>query len=201
MLSLTSEIRTPLHAIGPGPKLAALAIASVAIFSIASPALMLLPVAVSAALYLSCGRRFARAGLRSLRPLWPFLLLLGLWHGLTQDWANGATLAGRLLSTVALANLVTMTTRLEDMIALCTRALAPLRVLGLKPGRIAFAIGLVLRLTPTLLDRGRQLGLAWRARARRRRPGWQIVLPLCLTALDDADHIADAVKARGGIPD
>ncbi|WP_172332003.1 energy-coupling factor transporter transmembrane component T [Mangrovicoccus sp. HB161399] len=201
MLSLTSEIPTPFHRVPAGAKLALLAAASVAIFAIPSPALMALPVILAALLYLACGLRFARQGLRALRPLWPFLLLLTVWHGFTQDWGNGMLLGGRLLSTVALANLVTMTTRLEAMIAVMARLLAPLRVFGVKPGRIAFAIGLVLRLTPTLLDRGRQLGLAWRARARRRRPGWQIVLPLCLTALDDADHIADAVKARGGIPD
>ncbi len=201
MLSLTSEIPTPFHGVPAGAKLALLAAASVAIFAIPSPALMALPVAMAAALYLACGLHFARQGLRALRPLWPFLALLTLWHGVTQDWSGGLLLGGRLLSTVALANLVTMTTRLEAMIAVMARILAPLRLLGVKPGRIAFAIGLVLRLTPTLLDRGRQLGLAWRARARGRRPGWQIVLPLCLTALDDADHMADAVKARGGIPD
>ncbi|WP_108262916.1 energy-coupling factor transporter transmembrane component T [Mangrovicoccus ximenensis] len=201
MLSLTSETPTPFHRIPAGAKLGALALASAAIFQIPSPALMALPVAVAAALYLSCGLRFARQGLRALRPLWPFLALLTLWHGITQDWANGAMLGGRLLATVALANLVTMTTRLEAMIAVMAKLLAPLRLIGAKPGRIAFAIGLVLRLTPAMLERGRQLGLAWRARARRRRPGWQIVLPLFLTALDDADHIADAVKARGGIPD
>ncbi|MBE3637983.1 energy-coupling factor transporter transmembrane component T family protein [Mangrovicoccus algicola] len=201
MLSLTSEIRTPFHAVPAGAKLAALAVLSVATFSISAPALMLLPLTGTALLYLCGGLRFARAGLRALRPLWPFLALLAIWHGLSRDLGNGALLGGRLLSTVALANLVTMTTRLEDMIAMMSRILAPLAWLGVRPGRIAFAIGLVLRLTPVLLDRGRQLSMSWRARARRRRPGWQIVLPLCLSALDDADHIAEAVRARGGIPD
>jgi len=32
----------------------------------------------------------------------------------------------------------------------------------------------------------------------RRRPGWQLVLPLSLAALDDADHVAEALRARGG---
>ena len=38
---------------------------------------------------------------------------------------------------------------------------------------------------------------SWRARSPRR-PGWRILLPATLAALDDADHVAEALRARGG---
>jgi biotin transport system permease protein len=32
-----------------------------------------------------------------------------------------------------------------------------------------------------------------------RRPGWRLVVPAALAALDDADHAAEALRARGGL--
>ena len=122
-----------------------------------------------------------------------------VWHALTDDLARGAMLAARILATVALANLVTMTTRLEDLIAVVDTLLRPLERLGLRPGLIGFAIALVLRFTPVLLDKGRALAEAWRARSPRR-AGWRVVIPLTLVTLDDAEHVAEALKARGGVP-
>ena len=56
----------------------------------------------------------------------------------------------------------------------------------------------MIRFTPALIGKARQLALAWRARSPRR-PGWRVVLPLTLGALDDADRVAEALRARGGL--
>ena len=45
---------------------------------------------------------------------------------------------------------------------------------------------------------GTALSLAWRARSRRR-AGWRVIVPFMVLALDDADHVAEALRARGGI--
>jgi len=39
--------------------------------------------------------------------------------------------------------------------------------------------------------------VGWKARSRRGR-NWRIILPFAKLALDDADHIAEALRARGG---
>ena len=88
---------------------------------------------------------------------------------------------------------------MEDLIAVVDTLLRPLERLGLRPGLIGFAIALVLRFTPVLLDKGRALAEAWRARSPRR-AGWRVVIPLTLVTLDDAEHVAEALKARGGVP-
>jgi biotin transport system permease protein len=72
-----------------------------------------------------------------------------------------------------------------------------LRRLGLPTQILETAIPLVIRFSPVLIAKAGQLVEAWRARSRRR-PGWQLVLPLSLAALDDADHVAEALRARGG---
>ncbi|RUS58586.1 energy-coupling factor transporter transmembrane protein EcfT [Pseudorhodobacter sp. E13] len=198
MLTLTSPFETPLHRLPAGLKLAALALASIGLMAMQSLwALGVAGVAV-VCLYLAFGRGFAGYGLRLLRPLWPFVLIIALWHGWTGEFAAGGIIAGRLLLAVALANLVTMTTRLEDMMTLVERLARPLARFGLSPRVLAVAVALVVRFTPVLMDKAGQLMQAWRARSARR-VNWRIVLPISLMALDEADHVAEAIRARGGL--
>lgn len=197
MLTLTSPIDTPLHRLPAGLKLALLALAAIAIALLPVGGLVLAAVAVLG-LYLSQGMVFALHGLRMLRPLWPFFLILLVWHVLTGDLPRGIEVALTLLTAVALANLVTMTTRLEDMISVVERIAAPLARFGLSPRVLAVSVALVIRFTPVFLHRVSQLAEAWRARSPSR-ANWRIVVPVSLTALDDADHVAEALRARGGL--
>jgi len=63
---------------------------------------------------------------------------------------------------------------------------------------IGVAMALVVRFTPVLAVKGRALSLAWRARSRRK-VGWRILVPFAVLAIDDAEHVAEALRARGGI--
>lgn len=200
MLSLTSETITPLHAVAPGPKIVALAAVTALAFSLGGLGGHAALLAAVALAYVVCGWRFAQAGARLLRPLVPFVVLVLAWHLWTGDVAGGLRIAARMIALVALANLVTMTTRLSEMIDLLAWVLRPLRPLGLPVGAIGLSVALFVRFIPTLADRVRHLSDAWRARSPRR-PGWRIVVPMVLVALDDADHVADALRARGGVPD
>jgi len=195
MLTLTSPVETWLHRCPTGVKLAALAAVTVGLFSmegLVGPSLALVAVG---ALYLSCA--LLRYGLRSLLPLWPFLLVLAVWHGWTGTLAGAGTVALRLITAVAAANLVTMTTRLTDMVTVLERLAGPLRHLGLPPRTLALALALVIRFIPVLSDRISTLRFAWAARSARR-AGWAILVPTTLAALDDADRVAEALRARGG---
>lgn len=197
MLTLTSPIETPLHRLPAGLKLGLLCLFTLALFRIAMP----LPLAAIAAglgvLHLALGQAVARAALRQLRPLWPFLAVIAIWHGLTADLAGGATIALRLITAVAAANLVTMTTRLSDMLAVLDRLTGPLARLGLPARRLSLAIALAIRFIPVLSDRIDSIRSAWCARSARP-PGWRILIPAALAALDEADHVAESLRARGG---
>ncbi|MDX1784914.1 MAG: energy-coupling factor transporter transmembrane component T [Roseovarius sp.] len=198
MISLTSPVETRAHRWPAGAKLAALCVATMVLFAAQSLIFHLAVFAALLALYAAPGAVFLRAGLRRLRVLWPFLAIIFLWHLITQTPEQGAVIALRLLTAVGLANLVTMTTRLSDMIAVIRWLATPLRRLGLSTAALELSIALVIRFTPALAAKGGQLAQSWRARSRRR-PGWRIILPFALLALDDADHVAEALKARGGI--
>lgn len=197
MLALTSPVQTPFHRLPAGGKLAALAAFTFLLFRLDSPASLTFALGLVAALHLPGGWPFAAHALRLLLPLWPFALILVLWHLWTQDLRGGAIVLLRLTTALAAANLVTMTTRLSDMIAVVERLAAPLARLGLPPRTLALAIALTIRFLPVLSDRLTRISEAWRARSPRR-PGWRILTPATLATLDDADQVAEALRARGG---
>lgn len=197
MLTLTSPVETPLHRLPAGLKLAALCAFTVLLFRTGDPAILAAIAAALAAVHLALGRPIATQALRQLRPLWPFLLLLALWHGWTGEIAQGTAIALRLITAVAAANLVTMTTRLTDMLATLDRLAAPFARMGLPTRRLTLAIALTIRFIPVLSDRIDALRSAWSARSPRP-PGWRILIPAALAALDEADHVAEALRARGG---
>ncbi len=202
MLALTLPHRTWAHRLSARTKLTALALATLALYPTDDIGALSACVAAVAALYASLGpdRRFgaAREGARMLRPLGWMAALILLWHAATGQIAEGARISLRIVAAVGLANLVTMTTRLDDMMAVAERIAAPFRLLGLEPRALALSAALVARFAPVLAQRGADLSDAWRARSPRR-PDWRIVAPFCLSALDDAEHVADALRARGGV--
>ena len=198
MISLTSPVETKAHHWSAGLKLAALCLSTLVLFSIDSLVIKSAFLAFVITLYALPGPIFMRYGLLKLRILWPFILIVFLWHWWVQELLQGSAIIIRMICAVALANLVTMTTKLSDMIDVVRFITQPLQRFGLNPRILELSIALVIRMTPVLLNKGENLGMAWKARSRRR-SGWKIILPFTLIALDDADQVAEALRARGGL--
>ncbi|MDF1871915.1 energy-coupling factor transporter transmembrane component T [Vannielia sp.] len=199
MLALTSPVKTPYHGLRAGLKLGLLALATIVLFALGSLWGQVAGLAVVMALYALPGARFARAGVAALRPVALFAVLIAAFHVVTWTPVEGAVVVLRLVSAVALANLVTMVTPLSEMLGFLHWALAPLRALGVKTRGLELAIPLAIRFIPVLGEKGRALGESWRARSRHRRAGWRIAAPLAGLAMDDADRVAEALRARGGM--
>jgi biotin transport system permease protein len=198
MISLTSPVETAAHRWPAGLKLGLLCLMTALMFQMQSLDWLCVFLAITTLLYALPGAVFFRTGVQRLIGLWPFAALILVWHVATQDAVAGALIVSRMLTAVALANLVTMTTRLTDMMGVVRWLCTPLRWFGLSTQAVEVAIALVIRFTPVLADKGRILGLAWRARSTRR-PGWRIMVPFAVIAIDDAEHVAEALRARGGL--
>lgn len=198
MISLTSPVETKAHTWPAGVKLAALCLATVVLFQVDALPLHIVCFAGTVTLYALLGWTFLRGGIKRLALLWPFVAMILLWHGIAGDLAQGILSVLRMATVVALANLVTMTTRLSDMMQVMACILSPLRRLGVPSRAVELSMALVIRFTPDLVQKGAILTQSWRARSARR-PNWRIVVPFCVTAIDDAEHVAEAVRARGGV--
>jgi biotin transport system permease protein len=95
-----------------------------------------------------------------------------------------------------LADLVSMTTTMSELMEVLAPALRVLRPLGVNPRKMALAVALVLRFVPVLLTRWRAREEAWRARSRRRVPP-RLVAAFVADILQLADRVAEALDARG----
>lgn len=189
---LTLAYKTWAHPVPAGLKLSALCAVTMLLFVLTSPFALSIAALFVVGLLISCGLDFTRQSLFGLRPLWPFVLIVAVWHD-----PNWQSIILRMICAVALANFVTMTTRLSDMITTFETLARPLSRI-LPPQRLALAIALMIRFIPVLLRHADQINAAWRARSPRR-PRWRILVPLALAALDDSDRVAEAIRARGGI--
>lgn len=197
MLTLIYPSESWLHRVPAGPKLAALPLLSVALLAFDSVAVSAGAGLAVAALALSCGRGFALRALASLRPVAIFVVLVLAWGWIDGTPENGLRIALRLLTLVGAALLVTMSTRFDAMMEAVARPLRRLKIVD--AARLAFVAMLVLRFVPAMIARLGALQDSWRARSSRR-AGWRLVMPFMIGALDDADHVTDAIRARGGMP-
>ncbi|MGV0838508.1 energy-coupling factor transporter transmembrane component T family protein [Mycolicibacterium thermoresistibile] len=185
-----------LHRLPAGVKLVGLGglIVLMAVF-VARP-MDLAVAAVGAATLVGAAAIRPRVLAAQLRPvLWVVLIIFG-FQLLFTDWRRALVVCGVLLLSVLLAAVVTITTRVTDMLAAMTRAMRPLGRIGFPVDQIAMALALAIRSIPLMIDTVRQVEEARRARGLRFSPRI-VVAPVIVAALRTADGFAEALTARG----
>jgi biotin transport system permease protein len=111
-------------------------------------------------------------------------------------WQLALTNTSRVVIVVALAGLVTSTTRMTELLDTLEAALRPLRPLGVRPDRIALLLSLTISTVPLIAALATQLREALIARGRRG-TSVRILFPLLVLTLQHADELTDALRARG----
>ncbi len=186
---------TFLHKLPAGRKL--LALAAIGLIFPFVPGWWLPAVVLLAALtlYALCGTE-ALNRLKVMRTLVLFLAFIGVIQGLGQGWAEALNVVLRMLAMVLLADLVTFSTTMREMMGAIEPLLKPFARFGLNPQRIALAVALVMRFIPYLLANWRERDEAHRARTGRG-GGWRIIAPFIVETLRLADRVAETLEARG----
>lgn len=186
---------TWLHRLPAGLKLLLLAGGSFVLLPVRDWQLFALGLIVVVGLYVALGRDAVRR-LRLFKPIIPLLLIIGSVQGISSRWEDGAIVVLRLLLMVLVADLVTMTTTMSALMSAVEPLFRLLRPLGVNSRKIALSVALVLRFVPVLLANWRAREAAWRARSQRRVP-LRIVVLFLIETLRLADHVAEALDARG----
>ena len=148
--------------------------------------------------FLAGGLRFLGLGLYHLKITVPFVIILAVWHLYLDHLDKGLTLIFRLISAFLIANLFLLTSKMHDIILAIQKYSSHLKFFGINPNAVSITIGLFIRSIPILNQRAKNLMLAQSARSTKR-SFWRISVPLALSILDDADHVSEALRARGGI--
>lgn len=187
--------RTWLHTMPARVKLVGLACITVSAFWIEDYRVLAAGFGLTVLAYVALGRA-ARARLKGLVAFIPFLVVIGLF----QYWSIGAEAAAsvllRLCLMILLADMVSMTTNMLDMMDAIEPVLKPLSAFGLSPLRIAVALSLVMRFVPVLMTDWTRRNEAWRARTGRR-ASLKMLPSFLASTVSTADRIAEALDARG----
>jgi biotin transport system permease protein len=184
-----------LHHVPAGVKLAGLALLGLLLLPVSNWQILAGVLAIIAVVYAGFGRAGATR-LMLLRPLLPLLVVVGGVQAASGGWHAGAVVTMRLLAMLLLADLVSMTTTISELIEVLAPALRVLGPLGVNPRKMALAVALVLRFVPVLLMRWRAREEAWKARSCRRVPP-RLVAAFVADILLLADRVAEALDARG----
>ncbi|WP_017570007.1 energy-coupling factor transporter transmembrane component T family protein [Nocardiopsis halotolerans] len=184
-----------LHRIPAAAKLLALLLVGVGLIIAADPRIAVGALVAALVLHPVAGLSPWRAW-SALRALWPFLLAIGLFQVLFGEWQTGLRLCAQLTALVLFANLVTLTTRVREMLDLFERMARPLRHVGANPDRIALVLALTVRSIPMAASAWRAAREGYRARGLSGRPHL-LVVPVIVQLLRMADATGEALIARG----
>lgn len=135
----------------------------------------------------------------ALRQLWvslPVLGILGAFQWWQLGWEPAVRIVLLLLSCLALANLLTLTTRMEQMMDALDKALQPAKRVGFPVNATVVAVSLTLRLIPLMLTTVTEVLDARKARG----ASWSLLAfgtPVMIRSLRRARYLGDALRARG----
>ncbi|MBS7539243.1 energy-coupling factor transporter transmembrane component T family protein [Ancylobacter lacus] len=197
MISLYLARRTWAHRLPAWLKLGVLAGLSLVVTPLDSLPAMAALVAGALALYAALGREALRQ-MVLLRAMAPLLALLFAFHWWSGDPRLGLVAVLRLAGMILIANAVTMTTRMDEMMEVVEPLLRPLALIGVSPRAVALAVAMMIRFVPLLFALWEALNESWRARCGRR-GGWRLLAPFCIQTLRLSNHVAEALSARGGV--
>ncbi|BCJ91482.1 cobalt ABC transporter [Terrihabitans soli] len=187
--------QTWLHPVPAGAKLIALAVLSFAILPVDDWRLLAAFLLLTLAVFASLGRE-ALKRVTGLRPLFWILAIIFVLHALTGDWQAGASAVLRLVTMILLADLVSMTTTLQDMMQALMPLLRLLRPFGVNPKKLSLAVSLAIRFVPVFSAQWHARAEAWKARTGKK-PGLRLIGPFIADTFRMADHVAEALDARG----
>ena len=184
-----------LHRAGAGVKLLGLLVFSTVLVALRSPVTVLVCLFVVVGLYAvgGFGARTLAAQVWPLRWIVVFLLPFQWW---TAGWQLAVAIVGSLVIAVAGAGLVSLTTRVTDLLDVITRLLRPARVIGVDPDRVALLLALTIRAVPVIAGTLQEARDARRARGLERSTR-ALVTPVVVRTIRHADRVGDALAARG----
>lgn len=203
MLSLYISSPTWLHAVPASLKLTALAAASVLLLPATQLGWLFGTCVLSAAGFLSLGAPGHRRFVWLIKTAGALALLVGVFQSLFSLQEAGpdaaihaaAMSALRLLGLVLLADLVSVTTPMAELLRVIHWLLAPLQLVGVSIKKLELSIGLMIRTAALLNQRREAVTQAIRARTSKR-VGLRLIAPLVRQLGPQNRQLAEALYSR-----
>lgn len=194
-LGLFQPGSTPLHRLGPGTKLAALA--AIGLVLLVRPGWEIALGVLAAVLAVAALARLRwRTSVRALVPVLVMLGALAAFQVWQRGWEVAVEVSASLLALVLAGTVLTATTPADRLVDLLVRGARPLARIGLRPEVLALAVALMLRTIPVLGEVVAQSREAARARGFERSPR-AVLVPSAVRTVARAHTVGEALAARG----
>lgn len=186
---------TWLHRLPAGAKLLALFAIGIATLVVRGPLASVAALAVAVVLLAWAGAGLATI-LRSLRGLLVMVAVLFAWQAWQSGWPRAIETVGDILALALMATVLTVTTRVDDLLEAITAGLRPLRRVGLDADRVALTFALTIRAIPATLELAQETRQAAQARGLERDPRARLT-PFVIRVVARAHETGAALHARG----
>jgi biotin transport system permease protein len=185
---------SPLHRMGAGVKLVLLAASVIVVAMLPEWWMTAIALGVAVALFAVAGIPW-RVAVRQLVPVLWILAIAAPLNALFSGWESALAMSLRVSAFVALAAVVTLTTRVSAMLDAMQRALRPFgdRV---DADRIGLVLAMTVRAVPLMVEIVRAVLEARRARGAEGSMR-AVAVPVVVRALQTADGMGEALIARG----
>jgi biotin transport system permease protein len=185
---------SPLHRLGAGVKLVLLAASVIVVAMLPEWWMAAIALGVAIALFAVAGIPW-RVAVRQLVPVLWILAIAAPLNAVFSGWESALAMSMRVSAFVALAAVVTLTTRVSAMLDAMQRALRPLgdRV---DADRIGLVLAMTVRAVPLMVEIVRAVLEARRARGAEGSMR-AVAVPVVVRALQTADGMGEALIARG----
>jgi biotin transport system permease protein len=194
MIGVYRPGRSPLHRLAAGWKLVGLAASVIAVALLPEWWMLLTALCVAGAGFAIAGIG-PRVALAQLAPVLWILAVAAPLNALFSGWESALVMALRVATFVALAALVTLTTRVSAMLDAIRAALRPFggRIdaerVGIVLAMTIRAVPLMAEIVTAVLDARRARGAEGSLRA--------VAVPVVVRSLQTADAMGEALVARG----
>ena len=131
-----------------------------------------------------------------IRPALWILIAILLAQGFINGWETGFFVTARFAGLLLLAGLLTLTTRVSDMVDGMERGFWILKYVGINPAKVSLALSLALRFIPVLATITAEVREAQKVRGLNRSI-IAVAIPVVIRTLRMSDEIAEAIETRG----
>lgn len=185
---------SPLHRMGAGVKLVLLAASVIVVAVLPEWWMTAIALGVAVALFAVAGIPW-RVAVRQLVPVLWILAIAAPLNALFSGWESALAMSLRVSAFVALAAVVTLTTRVSAMLDAMQRALRPFGD-RIDADRIGLVLAMTVRAVPLMVEIVRAVLEARRARGAEGSMR-AVAVPVVVRALQTADGMGEALIARG----
>lgn len=134
-----------------------------------------------------------------IRLVLPFLLIVSLYYIFTKKYYQGIETSGRIIVSMLLANIISLTTSIKKIIRESEYIFFFLRIIKISPKIPGVLISIVLRTLPLLYLEKNEIEIASRLRGakKKKKMNYKFIFSLLLRAVIQTDDVALALHMRG----